>query len=76
MKKHISLTSILLFAIVATGCVQTIYTKSTTVKKDADGKIISIEETESVSQPGVQTRHVSFEHLKAAANDTAPLSPK
>ena len=63
-------------ALGATGCVQTMYTKSITVKKDASGNITGTEETESVSQPGQQPKYVQFEHLKARSSDAEAIKPK
>ena len=51
-------------AILATGCVATTYSKSVTVTRDADGKIVQTVETEAVVQPGGQGWPVKFEHLK------------
>ncbi len=59
-----------------TGCVQTMYTKSVTVKRDADGKIIETSQTETVSQPGVQNHYIQFENLKASSSDPKPINPK
>ncbi len=49
--------------IALSGCVETQYIKSVTVKKDASGKIVERIETETVSQPG-RGYSVEFEHLK------------
>lgn len=35
-----------------TGCVQTAYSKSISVTKDAEGRIVQTVETETVTQPG------------------------
>lgn len=51
------------FVFLFSGCVQTHYTKSVSVKKDADGKIIERVETEAVVQPG-SGWPVKYEHLK------------
>ena len=63
-------------ALTATGCVQTIYTKSVTVKKDASGNITGTESTEAVSQPGQQPGYIQFEHLKANSSDASVIKPK
>ena len=43
----------LLLAITAlSGCVQTAYSKSISVTKDAEGRIVQTVETETVTQPG------------------------
>lgn len=63
-------------AITATGCVQTMYTKSITIKKDASGNVIGTEETEGVTQPGQQPKYIQFEHLKAKSSDAGPITPK
>lgn len=51
MKKiyFIAIISAVLFI---NGCVQTMYNKSIAITKDADGNILQIVETESVTQPG------------------------
>lgn len=46
------------------GCVSTTYTQSISVKKDANGKIIDITETEAVVQPNQQGWPVKFKYLK------------
>ena len=47
------------------GCtVPTTYSKSITVKKDASGKVLETEETETVVQPGGQGYPIRFEHLQ------------
>lgn len=53
----------LLPLIALTGCVQTQFHKSVTVQKDANGKVTSSSETESVTQPG-SAWPVHFEYLK------------
>jgi hypothetical protein len=63
-------------ALTATGCVQTMYSKSVTVKKDASGNVTGIEESECVTQPGQQPKYIRFEHLKAKSADAEPLTPK
>lgn len=50
MKTKISV--LMLTAAALTGCVQTAYTKSIVVTKDADGRVVQTVETESVTQPG------------------------
>ena len=58
-------TTLLLIApLLLAGCVATQYQKSVSVTKDADGKVVSITETESVIQPNQQGWPVKFEHLK------------
>jgi hypothetical protein len=56
---------------VLSGCVQTQFHKSVTILKDADGKIISRQETEGVTQVG-QTWTIQFEHLKIGPQLSAP----
>src|SRR5262249_23673895 len=58
-------------ALALTGCVPVMYTKSVTVRRDADGKVMYTEETEVISEPHSQTPRIqdlkgksSFEHLK------------
>ena len=50
MKKlyFLAMVSAVLFS---SGCVQTMYNKSIAITKDADGNILQIVETESVTQP-------------------------
>ena len=61
-RKYITL--LFIAPLLLTGCVATQYQKSVSVTKDADGKIVSITETESVIQPNQQGWPVKFEHLK------------
>jgi hypothetical protein len=63
MKKTLILTA-LTAAILSSGCVATTYSKSVTVTKDADGKILNTVETEAIVQPGGQGWPVKFDHLK------------
>jgi hypothetical protein len=60
--KYLSL--LFVASLLFTGCVATTYQKSVSVTKDADGKIVSITETESVVQPNQQGWPVRFDHLK------------
>lgn len=60
----------------STGCVQTIYSKSVAVKRDASGKVVETVETETVSQPGQQPKYIGFDHLKARSGDTEAMKPK
>lgn len=61
MKKTLMLLIPLCF--LASGCVQTVYSKSVTIKKDAKGHILERIETETVSQPGTGWP-IKFEHLE------------
>ncbi len=63
MKKTCLLLPLVL-SLAASGCVSTTYTKTVTVTKDADGKIVQIVESESIMQPNQQGWPVKFEHLK------------
>jgi hypothetical protein len=63
MKKALSFI-VMVTAILSSGCVATTYSKSVSVSKDADGKILGTVETEQVVQPGGQGWPVKFEHLK------------
>jgi len=61
----------LAFAVSLSGCtVPRTYSKSVTVRKDANGNVLEIAETETVVQPGSQGYPVQFEHLK----DVKPTS--
>ena len=46
------------------GCVPTTYTKTVTVTKDANGRVVGSVESEQVIQPGQQGHAVTFDHLK------------
>jgi PBP1b-binding outer membrane lipoprotein LpoB len=59
-----SIIALLSLALLASGCVNTTYTKSIAVTKDATGKIIQTVETEGVVQPHGQGWPLKFEHLK------------
>ncbi|ALU62305.1 MULTISPECIES: hypothetical protein [Pseudomonas syringae group] len=50
MKTNLAL--LLLAVISISGCVQTAYSKSIAVTKDASGRIVQTVETETVTQPG------------------------
>lgn len=50
--KKFYLTMMISTALLSSGCVQTMYNKSIAVTKDANGNILQIVETESVTQPG------------------------
>ena len=50
--KKVYIAMLVSVAYLSTGCVQTMYNKSIAVTKDANGNIIQIVETESVTQPG------------------------
>lgn len=53
-----------LFAVFAlSACVQTVYTKTVDVTKDANGKVLQVVEHESVTQPG-HGWPAKFEYLK------------
>ncbi|MCR8718621.1 hypothetical protein NVV30_07915 [Pseudomonas syringae] len=45
-------TLLLLAVISISGCVQTAYSKSIAVTKDASGRVVQTVETETVTQPG------------------------
>ncbi|KPW27667.1 hypothetical protein ALO95_03157 [Pseudomonas syringae pv. antirrhini] len=45
-------TLLLLAVISVSGCVQTAYSKSIAVTKDASGRVVQTVETETVTQPG------------------------
>jgi hypothetical protein len=60
-------SALMLVAIVCSGCVATSYQKSIAVTKDANGKIISTTETETVVQPpntGSQSLPIKFQYMK------------
>ncbi|KQQ62270.1 hypothetical protein ASF66_11350 [Pseudomonas sp. Leaf129] len=61
MKTHIAF--LLLAVIGLSGCVQTAYSKSVTVTKDADGRVVQTVETETVTQPG-QGYEMRLEKIK------------
>jgi len=58
------LTLLIIAPLLLVGCVATQYQKTVSVTKDADGKIVSTTETESVIQPNQQGWPIKFEHLK------------
>jgi len=61
------LLPLLFIAPIFAGCVATQYQKSISVTKDADGKIISTTETETVLQPpnsGGSSLPIKFKYLK------------
>ena len=58
------ITLLFLASLLLSGCVATQYQKSVSVTKDADGKVVSTTETESVLQPNQQGWPIKFEHLK------------
>lgn len=55
------------------GCVQTQFSKSITIHKDATGRITGTSETESLTQPG-SAMPVRFEHIKKW-DGSKPASP-
>jgi hypothetical protein len=56
--------ALLLLAITALpGCVQTAYSKSISVTKDAEGRIVQTVETETITQPG-QGYQMKLEKIK------------
>jgi hypothetical protein len=60
MKILLSLATVILLS----GCVvPTTYTKTVTVRRDADGKIVETIETEGVVQQGQDGYPVKFQHL-------------
>jgi len=62
--RKIKLITIALFSsVIFVGCVQSQYSKTVEVTKDASGKVVSTVETETVTQPG-SGYPVKFEHLK------------
>jgi hypothetical protein len=62
--KTLMLLSLLTAPLFFTGCVATTYTKSISVTKDANGKIISTVETETVTQPHQAGWPLKFQYLK------------
>ena len=70
---------ITILALICAGCVvPTTYTKSISVKKDADGKVIETTETEGVVQAGqgypIQFQHLDSIQLTGGTNKvTAPM---
>ena len=54
-----------LVCLVLSGCVASLYTKQVQVNKDANGKIISTTETETIQQQG-STEGLKFKNLKVA----------
>ncbi|WP_342030341.1 hypothetical protein [Pseudomonas sp. CFBP 13719] len=54
---------VLLATTALAGCVQTAYTKSVSVTKNADGRIVQTVETETVTQPG-QGYQMKLEKIK------------
>jgi hypothetical protein len=66
---------LLLLALVslAAGCTTpTIYSKTVTVTKDAEGKIVQTVVTESIAQPNQVGVPVRFEHLRGIRPDEQP----
>ncbi len=67
-KTVLSLLAALTFLL--SGCVVVRYTKETVVRKDGDGKIIEIIETERITEPHSEPEridsagHIKFEYLK------------
>jgi PBP1b-binding outer membrane lipoprotein LpoB len=59
-----SIALLFIAPLLLSGCVGSIYQKSVAVTKDADGKIVSTTETESVIQPHRWGWPVQFENLK------------
>ena len=67
-----SIAAIVIASVVVmiTGCVPITYTKSVTVHKDANGKILSIEEHESITEPHSEMKKIkpiddtTFQSLK------------
>ncbi|MEZ2354789.1 hypothetical protein AB6804_30395 [Caballeronia sp. RCC_10] len=64
MKKKTFLLAACSVSVLFSGCVSTTYTKSVSLRKDADGKIIERIETESVTQPNQSGWPIKLEHLK------------
>jgi hypothetical protein len=62
--KYITIAGAIFAVIANTGCVATSYTKSISVTKDADGKILQTVETEGVVQPNQQGWPLKFSYLK------------
>ncbi len=54
---------VLLTVTALSGCVQTAYSKSISVTKDAEGRIVQTVETETVTQPG-QGYSMKLEKIK------------
>jgi len=63
MMKKVSM--FVLVCLVLSGCVASLYTKQVQVNKDANGKIISTTETETIQQQG-STEGLKFKNLKVA----------
>lgn len=59
----LSVVMLLLNIAAISGCVQTAYSKSISVTKDADGRIVQTVETETVTQPG-QGYQMHLEKIK------------
>ena len=78
MKPSLRFSTLLAAAIAlgATGCVQTIYTKTVQVRRDPSGNVLDITDVESVSQPGRQPKYIRFEHLKADSKDAETIKPQ
>jgi hypothetical protein len=62
--KYATIVGTIFVALTATGCVTTSYTKTISVTKDADGKILQTVETEGVVQPNQQGWPLKFKYLK------------
>ncbi|HEY4074965.1 MAG TPA: hypothetical protein VGM52_17860 [Herbaspirillum sp.] len=62
--KYITIAGTIFIVLTITGCVSTSYTKSISVTKDADGKILQTVETEGVVQPNQQGWPLKFKYLK------------
>lgn len=56
---------LVLICLVLSGCVASLYTKQVQVNKDANGKITSTTETETIQQQG-STEGLKFKNLKVS----------
>jgi len=61
--KQLNTLILIAFAVGLAGCVQSHYSKSISVKKDSNGQVLEIVETETVVQPGTGWP-IKLEHLK------------
>lgn len=62
-KMKINAAFLLVVITAISGCVQTAYSKSISVTKDADGRVVQTVETETVTQPG-QGYQMKLEKIK------------
>jgi hypothetical protein len=62
--KYLTICGALFTVMLSTGCVTTSYSKSISVTKDADGKILQTVETEGVVQPDQKGWPLKLNYLK------------